>query len=144
MITQRFFLRPTIIQFIRYKTRIHPLVDYSKVPVLNENELEEQHVRGSGPGGQSVAKTSNCVILKHLPTGIVVKCHQTRSLVENQDKAKKLLISKLDAHFNKENSIEAQLQRIKLSQSRKNNKKAEKLREIKTKWKQQESESRDN
>lgn len=45
------------------------VIDRSKVPVLIETELEEQHVRGSGPGGQSVNKTSNCVILKHVPTG---------------------------------------------------------------------------
>lgn len=42
-------------------------------PALNEDELEEMFIRGSGPGGQAVAKTSNCVLLKHLPTGIVVK-----------------------------------------------------------------------
>lgn len=44
-------------------------IDRSKVPVLIETDLEEQHVRGSGPGGQSVNKTSNCVVLKHVPTG---------------------------------------------------------------------------
>lgn len=42
-------------------------------PELVESELEEQFQRGSGPGGQAVAKTSNCCVLKHLPTGIVVK-----------------------------------------------------------------------
>lgn len=42
-------------------------------PVLNEDELEEQFVRGSGPGGQATNKTSNCVVLKHTPSGIVVK-----------------------------------------------------------------------
>ena len=42
-------------------------------PTLAANDLEERHVRGSGPGGQSVNKTSNNVVLKHLPTGIVVK-----------------------------------------------------------------------
>ena len=47
--------------------------DGDSYPTLNEEELEERFVRGSGPGGQSVNKTSNNVILKHLPTGIVVK-----------------------------------------------------------------------
>ena len=42
-------------------------------PELDESELEEDFVRGSGPGGQSVNKTTNCVVLKHKPTGIVVK-----------------------------------------------------------------------
>lgn len=44
-----------------------------ELPVLNEDELEEQFVRGSGPGGQATNKTSNCVVLRHIPTGIVVK-----------------------------------------------------------------------
>lgn len=40
---------------------------------LNESELEEQFVKGHGPGGQATNKTSNCVVLKHVPSGIVVK-----------------------------------------------------------------------
>lgn len=47
--------------------------DLPDLPVLLEDELEEQFVRGSGPGGQATNKTSNCVVLKHIPTGIVVK-----------------------------------------------------------------------
>lgn len=43
------------------------------LPVVLEEELEEQFVRGSGPGGQATNKTSNCVVLKHIPSGIVVK-----------------------------------------------------------------------
>lgn len=42
-------------------------------PELKPEDLEENFVRGSGPGGQAVNKTSNCVVLKHIPTGIVVK-----------------------------------------------------------------------
>lgn len=42
-------------------------------PEIHENELEETFVRGSGPGGQSVNKTANCCVLKHKPTGIIVK-----------------------------------------------------------------------
>lgn len=40
---------------------------------LKEEDLEEDFVRGSGPGGQSVNQTANCVVLKHRPSGIVVK-----------------------------------------------------------------------
>lgn len=47
--------------------------DLIDLPALNEDELEEQFVRGSGPGGQATNKTSNCVVLKHIPSGIVVK-----------------------------------------------------------------------
>ena len=55
--------------------------DLIDLPVLNEDELEEQFVRGSGPGGQATNKTSNCVVLKHIPTGIVVKVCKSRSSV---------------------------------------------------------------
>lgn len=47
--------------------------DLLDLPVLNEDDLEEQFVRGSGPGGQATNKTSNCVVLRHIPSGIVVK-----------------------------------------------------------------------
>lgn len=40
---------------------------------LNEKDLTEQFVRGDGPGGQATNKTNNCVVLKHIPSGIVVK-----------------------------------------------------------------------
>jgi len=38
---------------------------------LNESDLEEKFVRGSGPGGQKINKTSSCVQLKHVPTGML-------------------------------------------------------------------------
>lgn len=47
--------------------------DYPALLPLNESELEEQFVKGHGPGGQATNKTSNCVVLKHVPSGIVVK-----------------------------------------------------------------------
>lgn len=47
--------------------------DLADLPVLKEEDLKEQFVRGHGPGGQATNKTSNCVVLKHTPTGIVVK-----------------------------------------------------------------------
>lgn len=59
-------LKETCSCIIRTKTTL----DYSRVPQIIESELQEQFVRGSGPGGQAVNKTANCVVLKHLPTGI--------------------------------------------------------------------------
>ncbi|XP_061758609.1 mitochondrial translation release factor in rescue-like [Nerophis ophidion] len=66
------------------------------LPVLDESELEEQFVRGSGPGGQATNKTSNCVVLKHIPSGLVVKCHQTRSVDINRKRAREIMQEKLD------------------------------------------------
>ncbi|XP_059193486.1 mitochondrial translation release factor in rescue [Centropristis striata] len=70
--------------------------DLKGLPVLNEDELEEQFVRGSGPGGQATNKTSNCVVLKHIPSGTVVKCHQTRSVDINRKRARDIMRQKLD------------------------------------------------
>ena len=68
--------------------------------VLNEKDLEEKFVKGSGPGGQSVNKTNNCVQLTHKPTGISVTSHEQRELKSNRKSARKKLIEKLDILYN--------------------------------------------
>lgn len=73
--------------------------DLIDLPALNEDELEEQFVRGSGPGGQATNKTSNCVVLRHIPSGIVVKCHQTRSVDINRKRARDIMREKLDVLY---------------------------------------------
>lgn len=50
---------------------------------------------GSGPGGQSINKTNNNVQLLHKPTGIQVKCQETRSLQQNRKNARKILLEKV-------------------------------------------------
>lgn len=55
---------PAFLVAVRSKT-----VDKSMVPVIPEDEIEEQFVKGSGPGGQNVNKRVNCVVLCHKPTG---------------------------------------------------------------------------
>ncbi|XP_035825362.1 probable peptide chain release factor C12orf65 homolog, mitochondrial [Aplysia californica] len=87
--------------------------DY-KFPELRPEDLEENFVRGSGPGGQAVNQTANCVVLKHIPTGIVVKCQATRSLQENRKQAKKLLEEKLDLEMHGEDSYLGQLKQDKM------------------------------
>jgi len=70
------------------------------IPELKESDLEESFIRGSGPGGQSINKTNNNVQLLHKPTGIQVKCQETRSLQQNRKIARKILLEKLDHLFN--------------------------------------------
>ncbi|XP_072271923.1 mitochondrial translation release factor in rescue isoform X2 [Pyxicephalus adspersus] len=71
---------------------------------INEKDLVEQFVRGDGPGGQATNKTNNCVVLKHIPSGIVVKCHQTRSLETNRLKARRILQEKVDIFYKGDSS----------------------------------------
>merc|ERR1712142_32990 len=72
--------------------------------LIPENELREDFVFGSGPGGQAVNKTRNAVFLKHIPTGVFVKCHETRSCEVNRELARKYLAEKVDLHLHGEDS----------------------------------------
>ncbi|PUU76089.1 RF-1 domain-domain-containing protein [Tuber borchii] len=65
-------------------------------PSVKEEEIEESFLKGSGPGGQKINKTSSAVQLKHLPTGIVVKSQATRSRSQNRKIARKILAEKLE------------------------------------------------
>ena len=61
-----------------------------------DTDLDESFLKGSGPGGQKINKTNSAVQLKHLPTGIVVKCQATRSRTQNRLIARQLLAERLD------------------------------------------------
>ena len=63
---------------------------------IQEKDLEERFVRSSGKGGQKVNKTSSCVFLKHLPTGIEVKCMRERSQSVNRYLARRELIERIE------------------------------------------------
>lgn len=64
---------------------------------IREADLEESFVRSGGPGGQNVNKVSTCVILKHLPSGLVVRCQKERSQAMNRYFARRILASRLEA-----------------------------------------------
>ena len=73
---------------------------------LDPNDLVIQNVIGSGPGGQKVARTRNKVIVKHVPTNIVVNCHQTRFLDQNKRIAIQKLTEKVELHlYGSESSV---------------------------------------
>ncbi|PHH69084.1 hypothetical protein CDD80_7019 [Ophiocordyceps camponoti-rufipedis] len=69
-----------------------------------ESEIEESYLKGSGPGGQKINKTSSAVQLIHIPTGIVVKSQATRSRSQNRNVARRLLAEKIDALRNGDQS----------------------------------------
>src|SRR5512138_1507642 len=62
-----------------------------------ESDLEETFVRSGGHGGQNVNKTSTCVMLLHKPSGVQVKCQETRQQGLNRFIARRLLLDKLEA-----------------------------------------------
>jgi len=61
-----------------------------------ESDLQETFVRSSGPGGQKVNKTSSCVQLVHIPTGLSVKCQRERSQALNRFIARRLLLDRIE------------------------------------------------
>lgn len=63
---------------------------------IREEDLLEKFVKSSKPGGQKSNKASSCVYLKHIPTGIEVKCERTRSQSLNRYYARKILLDKLE------------------------------------------------
>ena len=97
-----------------------------KMEALNirEEDFEESFIRSSGNGGQHVNKTSTCVYLKHLPTGIEVKCQQERSQSLNRYRARVVLAGKIEQLIKGRESEEIQRIEKLRRQKRKRSKRA--------------------
>jgi len=63
---------------------------------IHEKDIMEKFVRSSGKGGQKVNKTSTCVYLKHIPTGIEVKCMKDRNQSINRFLARRELLKRIE------------------------------------------------
>lgn len=125
----RILARPIYIKSVRNASQIQ-LIDRSKIPKLDEKDLDEQFIKGSGPGGQGVNKTVNCCVLVHRPTGLVVKCHEQRSLEQNRRRAREIMVQKLDNLYNGEDSVTAQKTRIIQKQLLRTKENRERLRRL--------------
>jgi len=106
------------------------LLERMKELGIKEEDLIEKFVLSSGKGGQKRNKTSTCVYLKHIPTGIEVKCEKTRSQSLNRFFARRILVEKIEEKLlgKKSSSYRKILKKIK--QKKKREKRArEKYRE---------------
>lgn len=110
------------------------------LPELNEDEIEEKFVKGSGAGGQKINKTNNRVVLIHTPTKVRVECQDTRSLQQNRKIARKRLRLKLDAFFNGDFSREGQKASAAVAKKAKNKARNKRRRKQKSKEEQTEDE----
>ena len=94
---------------------------------INKSDLIEKFIIGSGSGGQKMHKTASAVYLKHLKSGIEVKCQDTRLREDNRYFARKRLCEKLHAILSDEKTKEQQkiekLKRQKKRRSRRSKKK---------------------
>lgn len=99
---------------------------------LKEADFKETFVRSAGAGGQNVNKVSSCVVLKHLPTGLEVKCQRERSQALNRFLAKRLLVDKIQAQaLGKESESRKAFEKIRRQKRRRSRRAKEKMLEVK-------------
>jgi len=103
---------------------------------IKEADITERFIRSGGAGGQKVNKTSSCVYLKHLPSGIEVKCQKERSQALNRYFARKILVKKIEqiilGTLSEEQKRIAKIKRQKRKRSKRAKEKLLKLKKIRS------------
>ncbi len=99
---------------------------------IKPEDIEEQFIKGGGHGGQKINKTSSTVRLKHLPTGIEIKCQEHREQLKNRMTAYRLLIDKIEEKIKgKESEKAKKIFKLRKQKKRRSKKTKEKLLELK-------------
>ncbi len=99
---------------------------------IREEDLIERFNRSGGHGGQNVNKVSTCVYLKHVPTGVEVKCQQERSQALNRFLARRILTDKIENMIlGKESEQQQRIEKLKRQKRRRSRRAKEKVLELK-------------
>ncbi len=86
---------------------------------IREEDLDEHFVTSGGKGGQNVNKVATCVVLRHAPTGTMVKCQQERSQGMNRYIARKLLADKIEtARLGRASAREQEFEKLRRQKRR--------------------------
>ena len=95
---------------------------------VREADLEERFIRARGHGGQNVNKVSTCVVLRHLPSGVVVRCERERSQALNRFLARRELLDRLEARARGVvQAVAAERARIRRQKARRSRRAKEKI-----------------
>ena len=101
---------------------------------IDEKDIVEKFILGSGAGGQKIQKTHSCVYLKHIPTGTEVKCQLTRMREDNRFHARRLLCDKIEEQIKGEKSKRQQeIEKIRRQKRKRSKRAQEKVLESKHK-----------
>ncbi len=95
---------------------------------INEASLVEKFILGSGSGGQKLHKTASTVYLKHLSSGIEVKCQESRSREDNRYFARERLCEKLHSILRDEKTkAQQKIEKIKRQKKRRSRRSTQKM-----------------
>ena len=105
--------------------RIKALMEEASV---YEEDLDEQFILGGGPGGQKTNKTSNVVRLDHAPSGIAVRCGETRSRETNRWLARRMLAEEiLDREGRKKSEERQRREKVRRQKRRRSRRQKQKM-----------------
>lgn len=95
---------------------------------IDDTDLVEKFILGSGKGGQKLHKTASTVYLKHLPSGLEVKCQESRSRDDNRYYARERLCEKLHTILSDEKTkAQQQVEKLKRQKKRRSRRAKQKM-----------------
>ncbi|KTD01855.1 peptide chain release factor-like protein [Fluoribacter gormanii] len=95
---------------------------------INEADLIEKFIIGSGKGGQKLHKTASTVYLKHMPSGLEIKCQESRSREDNRYFARMRLCDKVQSIVSNEKTKEQQkIEKLKRQKKRRSRRAKQKI-----------------